>query len=199
MPGKLIDGSPTRVQPLEFEGIDAPAVSTKVRVLSVARLERGSRAERCLHGRFTDRRASASVVVRTSVELISVTAENASGTVVVGCFDSAGKRRENGRWCGRAYGRLSAGRLTDPRLDVLCRTRAGAQIGTAWVEAAERARYVVVSQNGYAEAYETGGGVPVRIASTRDVDGSRAAFDISEHGADGGLLRSYRLEAYVAG
>ena len=51
------------------------------------------------------------------------------------------------------------------------------------------ARYVVVSQADYAEAYEIAAGLPVRITSTRDVDTlrTRATFEVSEHDADGGL------------
>jgi hypothetical protein len=130
-----------------------------------------------------------------------VTVEDASGTGLLGCVDSLRPRDENRRWCGTVYGKLAAGRLADPRLDILCVTRDGEPIASAWVEAGANARYVVVSQAGYAAAYEIAAGLPVRITSTRDVDTSRAraTFEVSEHGADGGLLRRYRLEAYVAG
>jgi hypothetical protein len=190
-----------RELPVRLEGVDGPVVSTTVTVLDTARLERGSVPDRCVHGPFAERRIGGPVATRTGVDAVSVTVEDASGAAVLGCVDSLGPRDENRRWCGTVYGKLAAGRLADPRLDSLCVTRDGEPIASAWVEAAADARYVAVSQAGYAEAYETTAGLPVRITSTRDVDTSRAraTFEVSEHDADGGLLRRYRLEAYVAG
>lgn len=187
--------------PVPLEGIDGPVVSTTVTVLDSARLERRSAPDRCVHGPFAERRIGGPVATRLGVDAVSVTVEDASGAAVLGCVDSPGPRDENRRWCGTVYGKLAAGRLADPRLDILCVTRDGEPIASAWVEAAVDAKYVVVSQAGYAEAYETAAGLPVRITSTRDVDTSRAraTFEVSEHDADGGLLRRYRLEASVAG
>jgi hypothetical protein len=140
-------------------------------------------------------------VTRIGVEALSVTVATASYTAVLGCIESVGPRDENRRWCGSSYGKVTAGRLADPRLDVLCLTAAGDPIGSAWVQPAPAARYVVVMQAGYTEAYTVAGGLPVRVASARDVDvrRSRATFAISEHDRDGRLLRAYRLEAFVAG
>jgi hypothetical protein len=61
--------------------------------------------------------------------------------------------------------------------------------------------YVVVAQPGYAEVYAVAGSLPVRVATTTgvEIDGSSASLDLREHGADGTLLRAYRLEAAVAG
>jgi hypothetical protein len=200
-PARLMGGAPVRVLPVRLEGVDGPIVLTAVSVLDVARLERGSAPERCVHGPFVKRRIDGPVVTRTGVETVSVTVEDASRTGLLGCIDSVGPRDENRRWCGTTYGKVSSGRLADPRLDVLCVTRDGEPIASAWVEAGVDATYVVVSEAGYAEAYEVAAGLPVRVASTRDVDRSRAraTFEISEHDADGGLLRRYGLEAYVAG
>jgi hypothetical protein len=80
-------------------------------------------------------------------------------------------------------------------------TRDGATIATAWVAPGRGTTYVVVTQDGYSEVYEVAAGLPVRIGSTRGVDvaRSRARFEISEHAADGRLLREYRLEAVVGG
>jgi hypothetical protein len=187
--------------PVQLEGVGGPVVSTTVTLLDSAQLERGSVPERCLHGPLAERRIDGPVATRTGVDAVSVTVEDASGTSLLGCVDSLGPRDENRRWCGTVYGKLAAGRLADPRLDILCVTRDGESIASAWVEAGADARYVVVSQAGYAEAYEIAAGLPVRITSTRDVDTSRAraTFEVSEHGAEGDLLRRYRLEAYVAG
>jgi hypothetical protein len=196
-----MDGSPVRDVPVRLEGVDRPVVLTSVSVLDAARLVRGSAPERCVEGPFAKHRIEGPVVTRTGVDTVSVTVEDASSTGLLGCIDSLGPRDENRRWCGTAYGTVSSGRLADPRLDILCVTRDGEPIASAWVEAGADTRYVVVSEAGYAEAYEIAAGLPLRIASTREVDAShaRARFEISEHDDNGRLLRTYRLEARVAG
>ena len=70
-----------------------------------------------------------------------------------------------------------------------------------WIEPAAATRYVAVEQPGYVEVYETTPGLPVRIASITgvDVEGARASFELSEHGADGHLVRRYAADAVVAG
>ena len=74
-------------------------------------------------------------------------------------------------------------------------------MGFAWIEPGPGAKYVVVQQQGYAEVYEVGGGLPVRVTTTSDVEieGSRATFELSEHYADGRAIRRYRVDARVAG
>jgi hypothetical protein len=97
---------------------------------------------------------------------------------------------------------LHAGRLLDPRLDLAaCATRDGDAVAFAWVEPAKNARYIGVERSGYVEVYPVTGRLPVRIATTSGIDpnSSSAAFAISEHEANGRLLRSYTLRARVAG
>jgi hypothetical protein len=144
---------------------------------------------------------SGPVVVRTGVETESVTFRNVRRVGLSACVDSAGMREESRRWCGLAHATLPSGRLLDPRLDIGCLTRDGETIATAWVEPGHGTTYVVVAQDRYAEAYEVAAGLPVRIGSRRGVDvaRTRARFEISEHAADGRVLREYRLEAVVAG
>jgi hypothetical protein len=103
-------------------------------------------------------------------------------------------------WCGRAFGRIDAGRLRDPRLSVTCRDTGGEPVAFAWVQPSPAAAYVVVDGPGFAEVYRTAGSVPVR-ATTLDVDpvASGATVAISEHARDGRRLREYELEAQVAG
>jgi len=74
-------------------------------------------------------------------------------------------------------------------------------MGFAWIEPDPGARYVVVEQDGYAEVYQPARSLPVRIATVMgvEVEGSRATFRLSEHDADGGLLRRYELEVVAAG
>jgi hypothetical protein len=74
-------------------------------------------------------------------------------------------------------------------------------MGFAWVEPGPDARFVAVEQAGYVEVYEVAGGLPVRIATTSDVqvERSRASFRVSEHDVRGRLLRRDVLDAAVAG
>src|SRR5918996_1967549 len=118
-PATLMGGSPVRALPVRLEGIDGPAVLTAVSVVDVARLERGSAPERCVHGSFVERRIDGPVVTRTGVDTVSVTVEDASGVGLLGGIDSVGPRDENRRWCGTVYGRGSSGRLADPPPDIL--------------------------------------------------------------------------------
>jgi len=104
------------------------------------------------------------------------------------------------RWCALAFGRVEGARLRDPRLTITCSDAEGEPVGFAWVEPSGRAAYVVVRQPGYAEVYATSGSVPVRVTSTDvDLTSSRATFSISEHAENGSRIRSYELEAQVAG
>jgi hypothetical protein len=200
-PAKLVDGSPVRELPVRLEGVGKPVVATTVAVLDLARLRGESLPEQCVRGPFADRQVAGPVVTRIGVDMVSVTAADASASGLMACSDSPGARDESRRWCGTVYGKMTAGRLMDPRLDVICVTRNGEPIASAWVDAGADARYVVVAQDGYAESYEVAAGLPVRIASTRNVDRSRAraTFEVSEHDAEGRLLRRYRLETLVAG
>src|SRR5262249_13832768 len=70
----------------------------------------------------------------------------------------------------------------------------------AWVEPGREARYVVVRQHGYSEAYPVVADLPVRVVTSDvDLDRASATFAVSEHKARGRLLRRYRLRATVAG
>jgi hypothetical protein len=155
----------------------------------------------CLQGWSADFEATGSAVVRFGVSSESVTFREAGGAAVFGCSNSPGPREGNRRWCGGAYGQLYSGRLRDARLDIICQTSEGSQVGFAWIEPGEGTRYVAVAQPEYTEVYEPAGGLPVRIftVSGVDLETSSATFDISEHDAEGKRLRDYELEAFVAG
>jgi hypothetical protein len=103
-------------------------------------------------------------------------------------------------WCGRAYARLRARRLADPRLSLTCRSRGDEPLAFAWVQPAAGSSYVVVAQPGYSEVYRVAGRVPVRITTANvDLGDASAVFAISEHAPDGRVLRTYDLEAHVSG
>jgi hypothetical protein len=140
------------------------------------------------------------LVVRVGAYSTSVTFPRRAGRGLIAC-DGVPDARDDGRkWCGRAFGRLSRGRLRDPRLDLACTDDDGSPIAFAWIQPSRRAAYVVVEQHGYVEAYRVAGGLPVRVANTDvDVGRSSALFVVSEHDREGRLLRAYRLEPRVAG
>jgi hypothetical protein len=196
-----MDGTSVRQPPVELQGSERPTVLTAMKVVDTSAVARHPSANACLQGRFRGTRAVGSVVERVGVTSETVTFREASLRGLIACDNSPGRREENRRWCGVSYGVLHSGRLRDPHLDVGCSTSDGEQMGFVWVQPAPATRYVAVLQPGYAEVYEVAAGLPVRVATTTDVEieGSRASFDLSEHDASGGLVRKYRLEAAVAG
>jgi hypothetical protein len=195
----LLDGTSARELTAELEGVDGVVVLTAATVLPVASIERDSPAGACLQ-RFADRDARGSAVMRVGVVTESITFRDAAGRSVFGCANSPGAR-EKGRWCSGAYGQFRSGRLGDPRLSINCRARDETPIGFAWIEPGANAQLVAVEQPEYVEVYEVAAGLPVRVATVSGVDRERSAatFDVSEHDAEGRLLREYRLEAFVAG
>lgn len=162
-----------------------------------------------LGGRFTSCRPAeagvandAVVVERIGVRGESLTFADADHKTLYGCdggTDAAGERKPP--WCGNPAGRLVGGKLLDPRLDVLCRDPKGRPLAYAWVEPAAGARWVGVDQDTYTEIYEVLAGLPVRIASARGVQPSRAraTFEVTQYDGDGKELIKGKLEAQVAG
>ena len=197
----LLDGSTAPPLPVELEAVDGSAVLTKATDLSVNALPAGSAARDCLEDRFAGLEARGSAVVRVGVSTESVTLEEAGGRAVFGCSNSPGAREGNARWCSGAYGELTDGELTDPRLGILCEAADGVPVGFAWVEPSDETRFVVVEQPELSEVYEVAAGLPVRIATVSGVDTetSSATFDVSEYDADGHRVEEYELEAFVAG
>ena len=62
-------------------------------------------------------------------------------------------------------------------------------------------RWIGVDQGTYTEIYEVLAGLPVRIASARGIQPSRAraTFDVTQYDSDGKELVKGKLEATVAG
>ena len=147
-------------------------------------------------------RNDAVVVERIGVFGESLTFADTGHKTLYACdggTDAAGERRPP--WCGNAAGRLVGGKLLDPRLDVLCRDLKGRPVAYAWVEPAAGVRWIGVDQGTYTEVYETLAGLPVRIASARGVQLSRAraTFDVTQYDSHGKELFKGKLEAQVAG
>lgn len=199
-PDRLVDGSPAAAPPIALAGIgeDTP-IASKVEVVAVGDVAAGSMAESCLDQLGAVARPGP-IVTRIGVDGASVTFQGASRRGVHAC-DGTDSRAPAHRWCGSAYGRLAARRLTDSRLDLACTTASGAPLAFAWIEPAAGTRFLAVRQRGFAEVYEAAAGLPVRITTTKhiDLEESSAAFEISEHDARGARLRSYTLMARVAG
>ena len=199
-PTRLMDGSTPHPLPVELQGIaKANLVLTSVDVTDSADIVARSPIAECF--RLSSNPPSGPVIERVGVVSSSLTARTKDGRGIDGCDDTSGRREENRRWCGGAYGLLIGGRLRDPRLSIGCLTEDDDVVGFVWVEPGENTRYVSVEQRDYVEVYEVSSDLPVRVA-TRDgvqVEGSRATFDLYEHDDDGRLLRRYRVQAAVAG
>ena len=199
-PTRLMDGSPAAELSVDLEGVEGKAVLTSVRVVDAIDMDSAPRVAICLRDDWNKQPLGA-VVVRVGVSGESVTFRDRSRRGLYGCDNSEGPREEDRAWCGGAFGRLYAGHLRDPRLDMgACRTRDAEPLGFAWIEPRRDVEYVVVEQHGYAEVYAVAGELPIRV-TTSDVETeqSRAAFEVSEHASDGARIHNYRLEARVAG
>jgi hypothetical protein len=141
-------------------------------------------------------------VERVDVHGTTVTSPGAEGRSLHGCDSGAGSTADadGQRWCGRAFGLLTDGRLRDPRLSLGCRDADGDPVGFAWIQPESEAAYVVVSHADHSAMYPVVGGLPVRVGTDDvDVESSSATFDVSEHARGGRRLRRYELEAVVAG
>jgi hypothetical protein len=193
----LIDGSVAPRAPGALRRAVGIPVTSRVRVLRAAALDARGRA--CLdsfRGEF-DIPLRAVVVERVGVLGASLTAADAGRRVVVGC-DRSGRDPPDRRWCARSVGRLSAGRLQDPRVDILCRDARGRPLAFGWVEPAPGARWIVMAGPGSIE--RVAAGLPVRVVTHRvDTPTSSATFDGAEYRPAGVLLRRYSLRATVAG
>jgi len=195
-PSALVDGSPVRASPVALEGVGDPGALTRVRVVPA-----GSRDGRAMRSSCVSHAApSGPVVERTGVTGASVTFFHPGHRAVHACDGTDVSRTRAEGWCAHAFGRLSGARLLDPRLTITCRDDDGDLVGFAWVQPSDAAAFVVVQIPGHAEIYPVVGMTPVRVTTTDvDVASSHASFAISEHARDGTRLRSYDLEAQVAG
>lgn len=201
-PGRLMDDSEPPGLPIELQGVESPAVLTKVSVVPASEHSREPRSATCLSRGRGSTRARASAVERVGVRSETVTFEEESGSAVFGCDNSPGPREAERRWCGGAYGQLYGGHLRDPRLDIGgCRTDENEPIAFIWMEPGRATRYVAVRQPDFTEVYEPAGGLPVRIATTSGFasDPLGVTINLTEHDATGKLLSSRRVDAVPAG
>ena len=195
-PARLVDGTRAQPPPVELHGTASPQLETRATKVDLRRIRAGSSVAACLTR--TDRRVPRPpVVLRTGVHGTSITFATAAGRDVFACDAT----RPGGPWCGRALGLRRARRLVDPRLDLAACVLRDRPVAFVWIEPGRGTRYVAVRQGGFAEVYPILGDLPVRIATTTGIDlsTSSASFEISEHDGSGRKLRTYTLEARVAG
>lgn len=196
-PSNLVDGSPARRPPVVLEGVGGPSVATVVRLMPADGAASRSYAASCIAAMGE---APAAVVERVGVNGRSITFLDPGHRTAHACDAISAADSEEGRWCGSAFAQLWSGRLRDPRLSLTCRSLDGDPVGFAWIQPGAETRYIVVRGSGYAEVYAAADDVPVRVTTeVVDVGSSRAVFSISEHARSGRRLRSYELDAQVAG
>lgn len=195
----LVDGSTPADVPVTLSEVDN-AVMTRTTVVPARGLDAAA-----LHacGLPPDLRDAARVVERVGVNGSSLTVRVGRSTVY-GCDripDPADDpdRPYGGLWCDVSLGRLVGRALTDPRLG-LCTDGHGDQTAFVWVQPLPGAAWIVVSDPGMREIYESALGLPVRVTTTDDVHRTgSASFDIEEYRANGSRVRAYTLDAAVAG
>ena len=147
-------------------------------------------------------RSDATVVERIGAFSESLTFATADGKTLYSCDGGSDPAHEwKPPWCGASAGRLVAGKLLDPRLDILCRDRDGHPLAYVWVDPLAGARWIGVDQGSYVELYEVLGELPVRVATTRAIElgRARATFGITQYDESGNGLLTGKLEATVAG
>jgi hypothetical protein len=137
------------------------------------------------------------VVARDGLLGASLTIADPHSPWLYGCDFTPG----HGRLCGGAVGEWRAGRLNDPRLDILCTDAAGHPLAAAWVVPVRRASAIVVRSRRTTEIYPVAGRLPVRIWTRDGVRYARssAIFDVIQRGAGGRTLAHEQLRAMVAG
>jgi hypothetical protein len=196
-------GSDERPDRLLYGQPAAQFTPVKGSVIAVGRVLRGTTlGQRFLLCRPVSVERDALVVERTGVFGESLTFMDRDRRTVHACdggVDPAGERRPP--WCSGSAGRRYEGRLLDPRLDLGCRDGRGRPLAYAWVEPVTGAHWIGVDQGGYTEVYEVLAGLPVRVATARNIDlaRSRAVFEVSQYGVGGRELIRGPVEAAVAG
>jgi hypothetical protein len=173
------------------------AVATTVRIRHASELART--LDECLAGGPREWRPGTIVVDRRSGRRRSLTFRSADGRSVVGC-DTIGVRIERRRWCAPAIGTLFGGRLRDPRL-TLCQARSRKPVAFIWVTPGHRTRWIGILQGRRTVLYRVAAGLPVRVASDRNVtiSGAKATFYVRHYDGRGKLLARQTILARVAG
>jgi hypothetical protein len=173
------------------------AIRTSVHVRRAAEL--ASTLRECRGRGPREWRANTIVVDRRSGKRRTLSFRSADGKFLDSC-ETIGVRIEGRRWCAPSTGTLYGGRLRDPRL-TLCQPRGGRPVAFIWVTPLRRARWIGILQGRRTELYRVAAGLPVRVASNRNVhlSGSSATFLVRQYGARGKLIARRTIVAHVAG
>jgi hypothetical protein len=144
--------------------------------------------------------AGALIVERTGREGASFTVL-AGPNVLFGCDMAPGPKGGSPRPCAVAVGKVSAGRLLDPRLTLRCGFGRPRPLAFAWIRPLRRTRWIVIRTASADEVYKTARRLPVRVATTVDVaaEDASATFEIEELAADGHVLTQETERIVVAG
>lgn len=188
--GRLIDGSHAAL-PAPLRDLGGSLVATGLELVPIGALPGCGIAPRS-----SKRRAAHRIGVRAESVTLRV------GNDVRACDrDRSAIAEIADRWCGVSAGRLRAGRLRDPRLDLCADSKGRIVAAFVWVQPSAATRFLVVDQPDYEEVYRVDGGVPVRISTASDIDAdsSSAVFEYAEYSASGARLGRKTLRAYVAG
>ncbi len=194
VPETLVDETRPPALPAQLDLDDAVMTSTHVLPGNA------SEAAGCVAD--VDARVPERIVERVGVVGRSLTFRARGIPRLYSCNASAGAREPRGEWCNVAVGRVRGGHLTDARLSVAnCVDRDGSAVASAWLEPLPAARWLALEQDGYMEIYETGAGLPVRVATNRRVgeDGSSLRVRLAQYAADGSKLDQGEYELRVAG
>jgi hypothetical protein len=173
---------------------------TRARVLTVGTASRTNFAACRRLSPETSFPAGARIVERTSRYGISYTLRVAP-RLLFGCDLRPASRRGSFNACALAVGKLSSGRLLDPRLTLSCGFDQKRPLAFAWVTPLAATRWVVITGESGDEAYRTLGGLPVRVAISDGVSvhDAAATIEIKELTADGKLLTQGTERVVVAG
>jgi hypothetical protein len=190
----LADDSRPRTVPLELRSVASDGVPTAVETRRADELT--PREHACAEGAGFPLAPHEAVVERVDVHGTSVTFDLSGGQSVYGCIS----RSRSTSWCGRVLGRYRSGRLEDPRLDLGCRDRRGHTFGSAWIEAAPGARWIVARERGLVQIYPVVGPLPVRITTDAvDLPRASATFVVEQYDGAGTRIAFSIVRAAVAG
>ena len=197
-PTALADGSTAQPTPPELQSLGSGAFLTRVRATTAAGLDRRARA--CVDsaaGRPVDPRQA--IIERVDALGSSSTFQPRPGRFVFGCTSGSGTPSSRS-WCGHVAGELRGGELVDPRLDIACRTQAGAPIGSVWITPVAGARWIVVRDRPGIQIYRVAGSLPVRVTTTSvDLATATAVFRVEQYDDSGARVAEATLRTAVAG
>jgi hypothetical protein len=198
-PPALVDGLLSQPAPRELEQLGQTAVLTRVRTLTATTLSRRDRS--CVRAEAGGAlRATEVAVERVDALGSSLTFRLRGERFVHGCTSGGAGQAPRSDWCGHMEGKLRHGRLTDPRLDILCRTHRGEPVGSVWIDPVRGARWVVVRDTSRVQIYPTAGSLPVRVTTTTvDLQTATAVFRVEQYDGSGARIAEATIRAAVAG